>query len=541
MAFLGRKRPLKIRTQFFLLTALISVSGLLLVSLASWKLIEGQLEARMARTAMAIARSVAQIPDVQSHVGRPGGSDVVQPIAEAIREETGVEFIVVFDMSDRRYSHPLPERIGLQAVGGDHGPVLERGEAYISRAIGSIGPSMRAIVPIFHEGSQVGGVSVGILLDDIDEALDRLVRSLLTMLLPGLAVSLAGAAFLAWNIKRSTWGLEPHEIARLLRERESMLDSIKEGIIAVDGEGRLTLVNGAARRLLGVKEGALGEPVDAFIPNTRLPAVLKSGLAELDQEQNVLGARLMTNRIPLLHRGHVVGAIASFRDMTEMRRLAGEITGVRLYLEALRVQNHEFRNKLQAISGLIQLGEAARALDFIAETFSPATSPDAAVTRRIRNPAVGGILLGKMGRCRELAVTLEIDEESYCRDAKSLDSQALVVIIGNLLENAIEAVSSLPPERRQVRFSIFDESKRILIAVSDRGEGIAPEAEGRLFERGYSTKSGPMARGYGLYNVKNLVEACRGEISYHSVVGGGTEWIVNLPQTREEVDDSARH
>jgi sensor histidine kinase regulating citrate/malate metabolism len=535
--FSFRKKPLKLRTQFFLLAVVVSVGGVLAVALASWELVEDQLESRMARTAMAIARSVAEIPDIQANVGRPGGSEVIQPIADKIRRETGVEFIVVFDLTDRRYSHPLPERIGKQAVGGDHGPVLERGESYISRAVGSLGPSMRALVPIYHEGRQVGGVSVGILIDDISEALDRMVLPLLLALLPGLIISLAGAVFLAWNIKRSTWGLEPHEIARLLRERESMIDSIKEGIVAVDGEGAITLINGAARRLLSLEGEVLGRSVEDLIPNTRLPAVLASGRSEIDQEQNLLGTRLMTNRIPLVHRGRVVGAIASFRDMTELRSLAEEITGVRLYLEALRVQNHEFRNKLQAISGLIQLGEPRRALDFIAETFELRASQDRIVTGQIRNPAVGGILLGKMGRCRELAVTLEIDEESYCYDGRSVDSQALVVIIGNLLENAIEAVASLPVERRKVRFAVFDESNRILISVSDRGPGIAADWVERIFEKGFTTKEGPMARGYGLHNVRTLVEACEGEIVLHTSPEG-TEWIVNMPKGRDQSHDA---
>ncbi|MDD4364483.1 MAG: sensor histidine kinase [Synergistales bacterium] len=523
------KRPHKIRTQFFFLAIVVSAASLLAVGLFSWELVESQLESRLARTAMSIAHSVASIPAVQFNVGRPGGAGVIQPLADGIRKETGVEFVVVFDMQDRRYSHPLPERIGKKAVGGDHGPVLERGEAYISRAVGSLGPSMRALVPIYHEGRQVGGVSVGILIDDIDEALDDLLLRLVVALLPGLLIALVGAIFLAWNIKRSTWGLEPHEIARLLHERESMLDSIKEGIIAVDEGGSLTLVNGAAKRLLGLAEDAPGNLVEELIPNTGLPLVLKSGEAELNQEINLLGRRIMTNRLPIMHRGRVVGAIASFRDMTELRSLAEEITGVRLYLEALRVQNHEFRNKLQAISGLIQLGEPDRALNFIAETFEMRASQDTLVTRQIRNPAVGGILLGKMGRCRELGVTLRVSDDSHCLDRRGVDSRTLVVIIGNLLENAIEAVTSLPEERKEVTFSIYDESNRILISVADRGPGIPPEEASRVFEKGYSTKSGPMPRGYGLYNVWTLVEACKGEITLHSVPGGGAEWVVNLP------------
>lgn len=522
-------RPLKIRTQIFCLAALVSLLSLLAVGGVIARSVAQRFEIQLGERAMGIAQSVARIPAIQQSLGRPGGESVIQPIADGIRQATGVRFIVVVDMDDIRYSHPVPERIGKHAVGGDHERVLQ-GESYLSEAVGTLGPSLRALVPIYHEGEQVGAVSVGVLQVSIRAILAGIYRHMAGALSLGLAISLVGAALLAWNIKKATRGLEPHEIARALKEREGLLESIREGIIAVDREGQIVLVNGAARNLLQVEGPILGKPVEEVVPHTRLRAVIRTGEPEFDHELNLLGTKVLTNRLPLRVDGEVVGAIASFRDMTEVRTLAEEVTGVRLYLEALRVKNHEFRNKLQAISGLIQLGETDRALDFINEDVEKQDSDLLEIGKKIRNPFVSGILLGKMGRCRELDIRFSLDKESRCGEHLGVENQELVVIIGNLLENAMEAAAEMPPDQREVRFRIVEEPGRIEIRVGDTGPGISPERIPWIFQKGVSTKNGSgRQRGYGLYNVHNLVQAMQGDITVRTVPGKGAEFVVSLP------------
>ncbi len=526
-------RPVKIRTQIFCLAALVSLLSLLAVGGIISRSVAMRFERQLGERAMGIAQSVARIPAIQGNLGRPGGEKFIQPIADGIRQATGVKFVVVVDMNDIRYSHPVPERIGKHAVGGDHERVLE-GQSYLSEAVGTLGPSLRALVPVYNGSRQVGAVSVGVLQVSIRAILAGIYKNMAGALSLGLVIALVGAALLAWNIKKVTRGLEPHEIARALKEREGLLESIREGIIAVDREGRIVLVNGTARKLLRVESPILGESVEDVVPHTRLRQVIRTGEPEFDHEQNLLGTRILTNRLPLRVDGEIVGAIASFRDMTEVRTLAEELTGVHLYLEALRVKNHEFRNQLQAISGLIQLGESERALRFISEDLEKRESDFTLIGRKIRNPFIAGILLGKMGRSRELDINFSVDKESWCGEKLNVDDQALVVVIGNLLENAMEAVASMPSGKREVRVRIHETEGYIEIRVRDAGPGIPPGNVEWIFRKGATTKStSGRQRGYGLYNVRSLVDAMGGKISLNSESGRGTEFIVVLPDEGE--------
>ncbi len=523
--------PLKIRTKIALLGITFWCVGLLTVGLFLGGAMMEQFEKRLGENAKNIALSVSEIPDIQQFAGKPGGEKAIQPIAERIRRKTGAEYVVVFDMNGIRYSHPAPGRIGKPFVGGDEGLVLH-GETYVSKAIGTLGPSMRAFTPVFRNGEQVGAVAVGILLSDVQRSLGVLNRFLMTALLLGLLVGACGVAYLAWNIKRAMGGMEPFEIVRVTRELDGIIESVPEGIVAVDGNGRVSLMNSTAHALLNVRTDPRGKPVEDVIPNTRLPVVLRTGKAELGQEQLLKGSRILTSRLPILSGGRVVGAIASFRDMSEAIARAEELTGVKRYVEALRARNHEFLNRLQAISGLIQLGEHDRAVAFISSVMESHQSLVSFIARHIKNPAVGGILLGKSSRCRELGIRFEIDPDSTLESGTSPGDQILVTVIGNLLDNAVDAVAARSDgEVRKVEFSVFDESHTILISVRDSGEGMPDEIRDRIFEPGFSTKG--EERGYGLFNLRNAVESIGGDISVACVPGEGCEFVVCLPYREE--------
>ena len=518
---------MRIRTKMALAGIAFWCAGLLAAGFFLGPAMTGQFETRLGENAKNVALSVSEIPDIQRAVGEKGGERIILPIAERIREKTGAEYVVVFDMNGIRYSHPVPDRIGKPFVGGDEGLVLH-GETYVSKAVGTLGPSMRAFTPIYRDGTQVGAVAVGILLSDVRRSLGVLEHFLVTALILGLLVGACGVAFLASSIKRVMGGLEPYEIVRVTRELDGIIESVPEGIVSVDSGGRVSLMNGAARDLLSVMSDPIGRPVEDVIPNTRLPVVLATGKAELEQEQLLRGSRVLTNRVPILSDGKVVGAIASFRDMTDVLSLAEELTGVKRYVEALRARNHEFLNRLQTISGLIQLGESGRAVEFISSVVESHQSLLSFIARRIRNPAVGGILLGKNSRCRELGIRFEIDPDSMLGSRSEPGDQILVTVVGNLLDNAVEAViARTDGAERKVEFSVFDESRKILISVKDTGVGIPEDVTRRIFEPGFSTKG--LERGYGLFNLRNSVESVGGDVSAACVPGEGCEFVVCLP------------
>lgn len=343
----------------------------------------------------------------------------------------------------------------------------------------------------------------------------------------GAVVLAVFGLIVGWNVALK------RKVARITKEREKILDFTRDGIVAVDRDGRVTLINRVAQDLLAVSGKVVGKAADEVIPDVDLSGVLESREAVYDVEQNLRGSLVIGNKVPIVFRGLVYGAIATFRDMTEIHSLAEEITGVRMYVESLRVQNHEFQNKLQAIAGLIQMGRYEKAIEFITEEATPGSATTTFISESIKNPAVGGIVIGKVGRCRELGIEVGIDPDSYCGETVTISDQAMVVIIGNLFENAMEAVLASGGEEPRIDFAIFDESNRIMISVVDNGGLLTTEVEERMFSKGFSTKEKSRPSGFGLYNVKKLVDAMGGDLSVEYVTGGYTEFLVTLPNGGE--------
>ncbi|KKM08967.1 histidine kinase [Clostridiales bacterium PH28_bin88] len=523
-------KPIKIQNKITLLSF-----GLVLLSvlIGGATLVENfyrTTEREIGSRALAIARTLAQMESIQNAVGKPGGAEVIQPIAEKIRLATNVEYIVVFDMQKIRYSHPVQKYIGQTFVGGDEDRALANHE-YISRAEGVLGPSVRAFVPIkTDEGTkQVGVVVVGVLTPTFTRLLHEIRFRLYLSLVAGLAVGFVGSVVLARNIKRAMFDMEPVEIARLLEERVAVFHSIGEGIIAIDHENRVTIINDEAKRIMGIEEEVVGRPIQEVIPDSHLPYIVATGVSEYDRERLLNRTTILANRFPIRVKGEIVGAVATFRDKTEVAKLAEELTGVKKFIEALRVQNHEHMNKLHTIAGLIQLKKYQEAVDYIFAVTEEQEELTQFLTERIRDYRVAGILLGKYSRAKELHMELEIARESSLRRLpRGLDSSAMVIIIGNLLENAMEAVQGLPPGRRKVRCSLKESPGCLHLLVEDQGLGIPESIQETVFQKGFSTK-GRTGRGFGLALVKEYVELAGGCISIRSRQGEGTRVEIDLP------------
>lgn len=487
------------------------------------------MEKEMGMRTMAIARTLAQMETIQENVGRPGGEKIIQPIAEKTRLSTGVEYIVVLDMEGIRYSHPVEDRIGEKFSGEDLAPALANNE-YISRAEGVLGPSIRAFTPIkVDEGTrQVGVVVVGVLTPTLSALLHSMRMEIYLTLGLGIMVGLLGSLFLARKVKQAMFSLEPEEIARLLKERVAIFEAMGEGIIAIDTSARITVMNDEARRIFGVDESVIGQPVNEVIGG-RLLRVLQTGEPEMNRERVINGITILTNRVPIRMDDKIIGAVATFRDKTEVKRLAEELTGVKAFVEALRVQNHENMNKLHTIAGLIQLERYQDALDYIFKITEEQEELTRFLTRNICDYSLAGLLLGKYGRAKELRVELVIDRKSNLKELPSgLEVNSLVVIIGNLLENALDAVCQVENEKKQVFFFIQGDRNGIFLEVRDTGPGIPPEIRERIFDEGFTTK-GSRYRGLGLFLVKRNVKNMAGRLEVDCPPGGGTIFTVSIP------------
>lgn len=526
---------MKLQNKLIILICSVILLVIFILAVLFQHMLSVTLKEQIGMRALHVAEAVAEIPDIISAFSTPEPWKIIQPIVEEIRSKTGAEYIVVGNHEGIRYSHPIPERIGKEMVGGDNGPVLA-GRAIISEAVGSLGPAIRGKVPIFDEkGNVIGIVSVGFLMEDIRKIIADYGKKIIWMGVLTLMIGAFGAILIARNVKKSIWGLEPAEIGALYQEKQAILESIIEGIIAVDAEGSITMMNQTAMRILDIPLDAkiAGLPILELIPNSRLMEVLKTGKSEYDQEILVNDQILIANRIPIFdHERHVIGAVASFRNKSELYRITQELSQVKRYADALRAQTHEYSNKLYVISGLLQLESYQEAIELISKESDTQQNLIRFIMKEIPDPFIGGLLVGKFNRASELKVELVIDSESSFKDIpEHIDREYLITIIGNLIDNAMEAV--LPAEIKNKKVIVFltDLGEELIIEVEDNGVGIPDSIADKIFELGFSTKEQDN-RGIGLALVKRAIQRLNGQITYSSHSNKGTLFTVAIPKLK---------
>lgn len=521
-----KRTHFKLRTKIALLSFTLVLMSVLLVGIVIIERISRSIEQEIGMRAMAIARTVAQLKDVQENLDLMNGSKLIQPIAEKVRLATGVDYIVIFDMNRIRFSHPLEDRIGTLFTDGDEAPSLKNQE-YLSPSIGVLGPAVRAFVPIkADEGTrQVGVVCVGILTPTINEILRTLRFELYISLLLGVLLGSLGSLYLARNIKKNMFSMEPQEIAKIVEERVAIFQALGEGIIAIDTTGRVSLINNEARRITGNDTNNIGLPLDKVVSIPGLVTTMLSGEVRENWELIINNTLVLANILPVRIKENMVGAVLTFRDKTEVKKMAEELTGVKMYIEALRAQNHEFQNKLHTIAGLLQLGNDQQALDYIFLVTEEQQEIIGFVSKNIKNTSIAGLLLGKYNRANELHLKLIFDPDCYLGDLpEHIEISKLVLILGNLLDNSFEALSG--SELAEVHCSVF-QGDDLVISVEDTGPGINPLIMDRLFEWGFTTKEA-LNHGIGLSLVKNAVESLNGIIELETGAWG-TRFMVKIP------------
>lgn len=528
-----RKKLWNLWKTITLLVCTVVIFSLLVTDILISHNVERTTEESQAEKAKTIARIVANDSIVIDGLAGKVDPSLIQVYTNKLLKSTDVQFIVVMDMDGIRKSHPNPQKIGHHFIGGDEGPAL-KGKEHVSLAEGTLGISMRVFVPIFSEtGEQIGAVAVGISADNVKERVKESRHIIYIGVGVGVLVGIIGAILLARHIKKSLFGLEPHRIAKILEERNTMLQSVKEGIIAVDKEARVTLINNEAKRLFkksGLEEDFIGKDVELYMPNSRIKEVLQTGEVQLNEEQKIYGITIVTNRVPLYVKGEIVGAIATFRDKTEIRKLAEELTGIRLYAEALRAQSHEFMNKMHVVLGLTHMKQYEELQKYVSSMVSEHQYEIGGIMKKIQSPVFAGFLLGKLSYAREKNIKLIIKEDSYLPEIyDERIIHELITIVGNLINNALDAVTNC--EKKQVEIGI-QYGDTLIITVQDTGKGIKEDEIDALFIKGYSTKGDN--RGYGLHLVKESIQRINGEIYVHSLLGTGTTITIEIPKGRDE-------
>ncbi len=501
---------------------------------------ETNLKNEIGSKALSVAQSIANMPDIQEAFQAENPAAAIHPIAESIRNQVGAEFIVIGNRNEIRYSHPNPKRLGQKMVGGDNGLVF-KGESVISESTGTLGPSLRGKAPIFSQGEVIGVVSVGYLQTDIEKEVSKIQKKIFFATLVILIGGLLAALLISLNIKKAMFGLEPKEIAWMYQEKHAILESIHEGIIAIDTDGRITVVNETAHKILGVPNETLlrGKRIEDVIKNTNLLGVVRNGQAEYDKEIIIFEDVFLANRIPIFNKkGDVIGAVASLRNKSELAQLLQELSHVKAYAEGLRAQTHEYSNRLYTLLGLIQLGSYKEAIDFISKEVDVAQGFIQFLMKEIPDPVIAGFILGKVSLASELKVNFLIDRESSFKDIPhEISRDLLVTIIGNLVNNAFEAVRENNQGEKRVTLFLTDLGKELIIEVEDNGKGIDSNENGRIFKAGFTTKDRTSNAGIGLSLVQNAIKSLGGYVTFSSNVGEGTIFTVAVPKSMGDVNN----
>ncbi|MFF8017364.1 ATP-binding protein [Streptomyces sp. NPDC007929] len=491
-----------------------------------------QAEEAAARQARAVARSVADSPSVLTAARGDDPSAELQPYALKVMRDTEVDFITIMDPRGIRWTHPDPRQIGQTFRGHTEGAL--KGETFTETYTGTLGPSVRAVTPIKDGSRVVGLVSAGIRVEQITQRVQDQLTALLGVAAGALVLGAVGTYVVNARLRRHTHGMNAAELSRMHDYHQAALHAVREGLLMLDGQYRVALINDGGRELLGVA----GDVVGRSVAELGLPAPLTGAL--LASEPRVDEVHLTASRVLVINTSPVSGGerrgtVVTLRDVTELQSLMGELDSERGFTQALRSQAHEAANRLHTVVSLIELGRAEEAVEFATAELELAQALTDQVVAAVSEPVLAALLLGKTAQANERGVELMVSEDSSLDDGllpETLPARDLVTILGNLIDNAVDAAQG--SVRARVTVAAYTRNSgdvpELVLRVSDTGPGVDPEHAEAVFQRGFSTKpAGPGGRGLGLALVRQAAQRHEGSLTVAEADGGGAEFEVRLP------------
>lgn len=497
------------------LTALLC--GVFVFSAAGWWAISSHrinslLDEQIALRAEVQSRQLAQLPSLIDAVSRNSAAEV-SDIISRLQDATDADFITVSDENGIRLAHPVAMRVGLPVLGGDIERALLEGVAYLSHGVGSLGPSVRFIAPIINEGEIVGMIKVGYLKNTIAILTEENISPLIFFAITALVLS----GLMAWRfsgyVSQQMQHLEPWQLRQALNTSHGVLEAAHEGLIAVNKDQQIYLMNDSAKWLLGVKG-------DARLP-LALEAVVKDnqyfsleGLDFIDRLVRVNGRNVVMTRVSLAEDNTATGAVFSLRAQQEMQILSNKISQVSHYLESLRVTRHEYQNKLSTLAGLLQLGHKEQALELVlAQSKGNQTQMDS--VRQLQSlPLISGLLLANIGKAAEKGINVDLTElDGWAELPQGLDEEQLSSLIGNLFSNAIEALAFV--KRGFIRVVMYESASEYVLAIANNGPIVNVNLD-VLCQLGYTSKPDHVEHGIGMHLVQSIIEGASGHMELDS-------------------------
>ncbi|MFH9745753.1 ATP-binding protein [Streptomyces anulatus] len=542
---LPRTRPRSLAGQLFAMQVVLIAAVVAGCAVFAYVSGSAQAEETAARQVRVAALAVADSPSVREAIRTPDPSAALQPYAERVREDTGIAFITIMDTERVRWTHPDTAQIGDTFLGNTAKAL--RGQTFTETYTGTLGPSIRVVTPIRDNGRIVGLVSAGITVDRVSSQVRDQLGALALAAGGALALGGIGTYVINARLRRHTHGMNAAELSRLHDYHQATLHAVREGLLMLDGRRRIALINDAGRELLGLEPDA--EAVGRTVDELALPAPLTGAL--LASEARVDELHLTAERVVVVNTRPVVGGerrgtVVTLRDHTELQALSGELDSERGFTQALRSQAHEAANRLHTVVSLIELGRVEEAVDFATAELELAQVLTDRVVGAVEEPVLAALLLGKAAQANERGVELVLAEDSLIDDGAlppSLAQRDLVTILGNLIDNAVEAASDGtddgsgaapgprapggPAGRARVTVTALADERELLLRVADTGAGIGPEEADEVFRRGWSTHGA--GRGLGLALVRQAAFRNGGTVELDPGPDGGARFTVRLP------------
>lgn len=491
--------------------------------------LQGQIEDLLTATSSSLAQSAMVRQALEEGAC---SEELIDYLDLLVAQTSDLDIVTIANTDSIRLYHVVHSRIGETFVGGDQGPALE-GESYISDAVGTLGYQHRSFSPVLdEEGTVIGFVVTSTTMDRLENLRQEIIETYLNLLVLLMLVTLTLSISFSLLLRRVLHGFSPEQLVHNYLTQNEVLNNLEEGVVSIDSQGTIQLVNRAAEEMLGRQAALLtGQPLDTFIS----AGTGESLLDRAGENMTTSYPNILSTCIPLEKNGTRTGSTLILRDKSETMREAEQLNGTRHIISALRANSHEFMNKLHVISGLLQMNKAEEALDYIGTVSAVQAQTIDPVLQRIHNPNVAALLLGKFNNAREMDIQLTLLNNSYLpQHSRFLTTADLITVTGNLLENAMEAVNvQHRGSLRSVVLQITEDEGCLVLIVSDTGSGITPQVMERMYEAGFSTKAQD-GRGVGMALIHQIVDRCGASIEVDSEPGSGTTFTLIFDRPRED-------
>ncbi|MGR5149783.1 ATP-binding protein [Photobacterium alginatilyticum] len=511
---------MKLKSYLALTTVATTSSIVIVVTTAIFFLLQNSHQEGIEARGLELARVIAHDPVVIEAVDAKNKqqSYYLQNYIEDIRTRTDASFIVVVDKNAMRLSHPEPQKVGKHFIGDDIYPALERGNEYSSVASGSLGKAIRNFSPIFMDGKVIGAICIGYLSEKTSDILLQQYGHI--GMLIGIVYLLGIGTIVAFvfKMKRTFLDYEPEFIVNKFREHEMVLDSIRDAIIAVDSNMNIATINNSAIKMLSM--GILGRydyvnhPLSRY--STPLSHLVLANQGVFHQgEFNIGKLKYKANVYPINTPKGLLGHAIVFFANLDQNELEGEVTYLKNYTELLRSKTHEYSNKLNVLSGMLQIEKYDEAIDFIQQETDRYQSIIRNIVLSVSDSAVASLLLAKFNKAADIGVRFTIDIDTNLSSYEKNISEKLVTMVGNLIDNALLASwQNKENKEPEVHVYLSDRSNHIILEVQDSGAGVPEDITEHILEFGVSSKLDDEQSGIGLYLVKQLVDYFHGSIDW---------------------------